>query len=153
MEEFKKILVVSTMTKYCEKAVHYGVSLSQKYGAELTVLHIVHDPFIFWGWNLPIPSIEAEFKKTMEEAKKELDAIIRAEKKKGVAIKELIREGKPADEILRVAKEEKTDLIILLAHEEGHLEHFLFGRSNEDIVRRMPCSVLLVKKEPEPANF
>jgi nucleotide-binding universal stress UspA family protein len=153
MEEFKKILVVSTMTKYCEKAVHYGVSLSQKYGAELTVLHIVHDPFIFWGWNLPIPSIEAEFKKTMEEAKKELDAVIRAEKKKGVAIKELIREGKPADEILRVAKEEKTDLIILLAHEEGHLEHFLFGRSNEDIVRRMPCSVLLVKKEPEPANF
>ena len=153
MEEFKKILVVSTMTKYCEKAVHCGVSLSQKYGAELTVLHIVHDPFIFWGWNLPIPSIEAEFKKTMEEAKKELDAVIRAEKKKGVAIKELIREGKPADEILRAAKEEKTDLIILLAHEEGHLEHFLFGRSNEDIVRRMPCSVLLVKKEPEPANF
>jgi nucleotide-binding universal stress UspA family protein len=38
----------------------------------------------------------------------------------------------------------------MLAHEEGHLEHFLFGRSNEEIIRKMPCSVLLVKKEPEP---
>jgi len=153
MEEIKRILVVSAMTKYCEKAVHYGVSLSQKYGAELTVLHVVHDPIIFWGWNLPIPSIEAELKKTMEEAKKELEAVIRAEKKKGVAIKELVHEGKPADDILRVVKEEKIDLIIMLAHEEGHLEHFLFGRSNEEIVRRMPCSVLLVKKEPEPVKF
>ncbi len=153
MEDVKKILVVSTMTKYCEKAVHYGVSLSQKYGAELTVLHVVHDPIIFRGWNLPIPSLEADIKKTMEEAKKELDAVIRAEKTKGVTIKELVREGNPADEILSVVKEEKTDLIILLAHEEGHIEHFLFGRSNEEIIRRMPCSVLLLKKEPEPVKF
>jgi len=153
MEELKRILVVSTMTKNCEKAVHYGVSLSQKYGTELVVLHVVHDPIIFWGWNLPIPSLEADLKKTMEQAKKELDAVIRAEKKKGVNIKELVREGKPADEILRVVKEEKIDLIILLAHEEGHLEHFLFGRTNEDIIRKMPCSVFLVKKEPEPLNF
>ena len=151
MEEIKRILVVSTMTKYCEKAVRYGVSLCQKYGSELTVLHVVHDPIIFWGWNLPIPSLEAELKKTMDEAKKELDAVIRAEKKKGVTIKELVLEGKPADEILRVVSEEKIDLIILLAHQEGHLEHFLFGRTNEEIVRRMPCSVLLLKKEPEPA--
>ncbi len=36
----------------------------------------------------------------------------------------------------------------MLADEEDHLEHFLFGRSNEELVRRMPCSILLVKKEP-----
>ena len=153
MEEIKQILVVSTMTKYCEKAVHYGVSLSQKYGTELTVLHVVHDPIIFWGWNLPIPSIEADIKKTMEQAKKELDAIIREEKKKGVTIKELVREGNPAEEILKAVKEEKIDLIIMLSHEEGHLEHFLFGRSTEEIIRRMPCSVFLVKKEPGPVKF
>ena len=40
----------------------------------------------------------------------------------------------------------------MLAHEEGHLEHFLFGRSNEEVIRKMPCSVLLVEKEPGPAK-
>ena len=64
---------------------------------------------------------------------------------------ELIREGNPATEIFQVVKH--IDLIILLAHEEGHVEHFLFGRSNDEIIRKMPCSILLmVKKEPGPAR-
>jgi universal stress protein A len=45
------------------------------------------------------------------------------------------------------------DLVIMLAHEEGRLDHFLFGRSNEEIIRKIPCSFLLVKKEPEPVAF
>jgi nucleotide-binding universal stress UspA family protein len=63
-----------------------------------------------------------------------------------------MREGDPTEELFRAVKEEGIDLLIMLAHEEGHLEHFLFGRSNEEIIRKMPCSVLLVKKEPEPVK-
>jgi nucleotide-binding universal stress UspA family protein len=40
MEDVKRILVVSRDTKYCRKAVQYGVSLSRKYGAELYVIHM-----------------------------------------------------------------------------------------------------------------
>ncbi len=149
MEDVKRILVVSRDTKYCRKAVRYGVSLSRKYGAELYVIHVVHDPFIFGGWNLPIPSLLEEYKKLLKDTREELHTIINSEKKKGVSIKELIKEGKPTKEILKVVKEENIDLIIMLAHEEGHLEHFLFGRSNEEIIREMPCSILMVKKEPE----
>ncbi len=151
MEDIKRILVVSRMTRYCRKAVHYGISLSQKYRAELYVVHVVHDPFFYGGWNLPIPSLEEEYKRTLKETKNELDAIIDMEKKKGVPIKVLIKEGNPTEEILKAVKEENINLIIMLAHEEGHLEHFLFGRSNEEIIRKMPCSILMVKKEPEPA--
>jgi len=39
----------------------------------------------------------------------------------------------------------------MLSHEEGHLEHFLFGKSNHELVLKMPCSILLIKKEPESA--
>jgi len=65
-----------------------------------------------------------------------------------MGIKELIREGEPTEVILSVVKEENIDLIIMLSHEEGRMEHFLFGRSNEEIIRKMPCSIFLVKKEP-----
>jgi nucleotide-binding universal stress UspA family protein len=40
--------------------------------------------------------------------------------------------------------------MVMLAHEEGRLEHFLFGRTNDELLRRMPCSILLVKSEPAP---
>jgi nucleotide-binding universal stress UspA family protein len=48
----------------------------------------------------------------------------------------LIREGEPMAGILAVVKEKKIDLLVMLAHEEGHREHFLFGKSNHELVRR-----------------
>jgi nucleotide-binding universal stress UspA family protein len=45
-----------------------------------------------------------------------------------------------------MVKKEKIDLLIMTAHEEGHIEHFLFGRDNEELIRKMPCSIMLVKK-------
>jgi universal stress protein A len=149
-DDIKRILVVSRMTKYCQKAVHYGVSLARKYGAELYVIHVIHNPFGYEGWNLPITSLKKDYQRIQQEAKDDLDRLIDSEKANGMAVKELIRGGEPTKEVLKVIKEENIDLLILLAHEEGRLEHFLFGRSNEALIRRMPCSILMVKKEPEP---
>ncbi|MEW6601744.1 MAG: universal stress protein [Nitrospirota bacterium] len=147
MEDIKRILVVSRSTKDCRKAVHYGISLSQKYGAKLYVIHVVHDPFSIEGWNLPVPSLAKEYKKLLIDTKKELAAVINKERKKGTKVKQLVKKGEPVKEIFKLVRDENIDLIIMLAHEEGRLEHFLFGRSNEEIVRKMPCSVLMVKKE------
>jgi nucleotide-binding universal stress UspA family protein len=150
MEDIKRILVLSSMTKSSRRAIHYGVSLSKKYDAELYVLHVIDRPFGFnlEGWNLPIPSLEEEYKRIIKEAKEELDKVIHQEKKKGMQIKEIIREGKPIKEILKVVAEENIDLIIMLVHSEWRLEHFLFGRIKEEVMRKMPCSILLIKEEP-----
>jgi universal stress protein A len=146
MKDVKRILAVSRMTESCRKAVQYGISMAQNNKAELYVVHVIHDPFSYEGWNLPIMSLEEDYKKIQRKAKKELHAIINSEKTEGMNVKELVREGEPTKEILKMVQEENIDLLILLAHEEGRLEHFLFGRSNEELFRRMPCSILMVKK-------
>jgi universal stress protein A len=146
MDDIKRILVVSRLTTHCRKAVHYGVSLSKKYGASLYVMHIAHNPFGLEGWNLP--PFERDFGIMLQKSKEDIDAAINAERATGMVIEEIIKEGEPTTVVLKVVKEEHIDLIIMLAHEEGRLEHFLFGRSNEELVRRMPCAILLVKKEP-----
>lgn len=153
MEEYKRILVVSRMSKYCREAVHYGISLARKYDAELSILHVVHNPFGLEGWNLPMVSLEKEYNKLLEQTKADLDRIIREEKAKGLSIKELIKNGDPTEEVVKTVKEGKIDLLILLAHEEWRLEHFLFGRSNEELIRRMPCSILFVKNEPKAVRW
>jgi universal stress protein A len=152
MEDVKRILVVSRDTQYDSKAVRYGFSLAGQYGAKLYVMHVTYNPFSLQGWNLPIPSLVKEYKKLLRETRKELAVMINSERKKGIKVKQLVKEGDPEKEIFKTVKTEKIDLIIMLAHEEGHLEHFLFGRSNEEIIRKLPCSVLLVKKEPGPAK-
>ena len=146
MEDVKRILVVSRLTAHCRKAVHYGISLAKQCDAKLFVMHVVHNPFGLEGWNLP--PFERDFGILLQKSKEAIDAAINDERAKGMAIEEIIREGEPTVLVLQVVKEEQIDLIVMLAHEEGRLEHFLFGRSNEELVRRMPCSLLLVKKEP-----
>lgn len=149
MNEIRKILVVSRMTQYCREAVEQGIALARRYDGELYVIHVVHNPFGYEGWNLPIVSLEKDYQKLLAEAKADLDKLVARERDQGLPVEVMIREGEPTDEILAVVKEKQIDLMVMLAHEEGRLEHFLFGRSNDELVRRMPCSILLVKKEPE----
>ena len=152
MDEVMRILVVSRMTTYCWKAVHYGISLAKKYDAELYFVHCTHDPFAFeWPPSVPVWVIAEDYKKLLVKNKEDIDTLINVEKEKGMKIVELIREEDPVEMISDVVKDERIDLIIMAAHEEGRLEHFLFGHCNEEIVRRMPCSVLLVKAEQTAA--
>ena len=150
MEDIRRILVWAMDIQNSQEALHCGVSLARKYGAELFVLHVVHDPFGAEGWNLPFLSLDEEYKNVLKEARESLAIAIRAEKEKGLPVTEMIREGEPTEVGVRVVGEKQIDLLLFPAHEESRLEHFLFGRIHETIIRRMPCAVLLVKKEPGP---
>jgi nucleotide-binding universal stress UspA family protein len=150
MEDINRILVVTRSTKYCQKAVHYAVSIARKYGAEIVILHVIHNPFGLEGWNLPLayrPDLEEEYKKMFTSAKADLDGIIGAERATGLPIKELIVEGDPTKKIFETVKREKIDLIVMLSYQQWRLEHWLFGRGIDEVVRTMPCSVLLVEKK------
>ncbi len=148
MENIKNILVVSRMVKYDAKAIHFGASLARKYGAKLTVVHVIHDPFGIEGWNLPMPNLDKDYQNLLKKTRQELDKLVEQERTSGTSIEAMLREGEPTKEILQIVKEKQIDLLVLLAHEEGHLEHFLFGRSNHELILKMPCSIMLIKKEP-----
>ena len=152
MDDIKRILVLSRSTKYCKKAVDYGISLAKRYGAELYVLHVFHNPFGLEGWNVPIaslPDLEAEYKKMQQHAIKDINQMIDSEKTDEMLIDVIIRDGDPNRELFKVIDEKNIDLLIFLAHSEGRLEHFLTGRDNEEIIRKMPCSLIMVKQEPK----
>jgi nucleotide-binding universal stress UspA family protein len=145
MEAFNNILVVSRSTQHCIKVLRKGISLARKYNARLHILHIIHDPFNLDGWNLPAPAFNDEYQKMAEKARQDLDRMVRAEKAEGLTIDEWVKNGNPADEIKNVVESQNIDLILMLAHHEGRLEHFLFGRTNDEIIRSLPATLMLVK--------
>jgi universal stress protein A len=148
MNDIKRILVVSRSTRNCKKALHCGISLAKQQNSKRYVLHVTHDPFSLGGWNLPLPSLKQEYENLVKKASEEIDRIIKSEQTDGLEITEWIREGRPDTEVIVAVKEEKIDLIIMSAHEEGRLEHYMFGRTVEELTRKMPCSILLVKYNP-----
>ena len=155
MYDIKRILVVSRSTKHCKKAVHYGITLAKENQAKLYVLHVFDDPFGLEAWSLPVVSlkeIQEEYKRMQEKARADLNRIIEAEKDTGISIEVSITDGDVDERIVHFVKDKNIDLLIMLAHEEGHLEHLLFGRSIDRIIRKLPCSVMLVKQEPGRAE-
>ncbi|GFO59975.1 hypothetical protein GMST_23000 [Geomonas silvestris] len=151
MEQIKHILVVSRLSQYCRDAVGIGISLAKKYGSQITVLHLVSNPVTMEALNAPLPFPDSRHKtyaSVQDEAREELDQLLKREMNAGLPLKVLVKDGRPIDEIVKVVNDEKIDLMVLLAHEEGRLEHLLFGRDNDAVIRRMPCSILLVKREP-----
>lgn len=156
MESIKRILVISRMIPYSRKTIKFGISLARRYDAKLHVLHLVSKPADMLAINAPALFLDEEyknFKSSQQEAEEQLDKIIKQEATNGYPIKEHISDHDPVEEIERVVSEEKIDLILMSAHEEGRLEHALFGGENDAIIRRMPCSVLLVKNEPGPVKW
>ena len=120
------------------------------------IIHIIYNPFGLEGWNLPISSIktlEEEFTHMSRKAKEDLDKYIEAEDTKGLSIEEKVIEGSPGDEILNFIEKEGIDLLVIAAHEQGHFEHFIAGHEIQDLVRKMPCSLFLVRRELEYRHF
>ncbi|MBN2428057.1 MAG: universal stress protein [Deltaproteobacteria bacterium] len=152
MEKIQKILVVSRSTLECRKALHYGITLAKQFDAELYVLQTFYNVFGLKGWNLPIHGqmVREGFEKMQTDTKVEIRRMIEQAKENDLKVEVLLREGKFIDEVSKVVEEEKIDLMVLASHSAWRLEHFLFGRDNEDALRKLPCSVLFVKDDPEP---
>jgi len=149
MEKFSNILVVSRMIPYSRKAINAGISLARKYDSRILVLHLVSHPGDVMAVNAPGLFLDEQYKNYMDsqqEAKERLDALIKQESSVVFPVKELVSDSDPVEEIVRVVSEEKIDLLIMSAHEEGRIEHALFGGENNAILRKMPCSIMFVKK-------
>lgn len=146
MDMIKHILVVSWLTPSCSKTIQFGISLSSKYQAELSVVYVMDTTWLT-GWSIPMVSMQEERKREREKNKEDLHQMISNENKRDRIIKEFVREGTPSEVILKLMKEENIDLLILRSHEESRLERLLVGGSNDEIIRAMPCSIFLVKQE------
>ena len=147
MDVLNNILVVSMCTKHCVKAVQWGISLAKNYKAKLFIIHIIRDNFGPGGWK------EKEFVTTTQKAKEALDQYIRSADTTSLSMEETIIEGNPKDEIIKFIKKKQIDLLIMVAHQQEIIEHFILGQEIHDLVRKMPCSIFLVHRELEYKHF
>jgi nucleotide-binding universal stress UspA family protein len=156
MEMFNHILVISRMNAYSRKAITVGVSLALKYNSKLHVLHLVSNPVDLMTMDSSglFPEVQyTDYFNSQQEAKKQLAKVIKQELRHGIAIQEMVSERDSVEEIVKVVSEENIDLLVMPSHEEGRIEHALFGGENDAIIRMMPCSILLVKTKSEPVAW
>lgn len=60
-------------------------------------------------------------------------------------IRPLVREGKPAHEIVEAAHEAGAEVIVIGSHGRSRLDHLLLGSVTERVLRRARCHVFVVR--------
>ena len=147
MINLKRILVPTDFSESARHALLYGTSFAREYEGELLLLHVVENLTVGYASDLfPVPMAEV-FDEISGYAKAELAKLGAEVRQKGIAVRELVVQGKPSAEIVRVAREETADMIVLGTHGKGMLDKALFGSTAERVIRRAPCPVLTVGLE------
>jgi nucleotide-binding universal stress UspA family protein len=140
--EIKKILVPTDFSESAHHALEYAVSLAESLGAGITLLHVVENVAVSYASDLfPVPMAEV-FEEVSGYARKEIAALAAEVRAQKIEAAERVVQGKPAVEILRAAREDAIDLIVLGTHGRGVLDHALFGSPTVRVVRKAPCPVL-----------
>jgi len=151
MKDVKRILVVSRSARDCRKAVRYGLKLSKTLGAEMFLTYIDDDVLSNVGADLLISKKEQdeENRELQQEIKRELDALIVSEQEAGTPVKvtENFINDRLFDGIMGFVKDNKIDLLILMAHPEGRIERTLFDPDYDKLIHELPCSIFLVKED------
>jgi nucleotide-binding universal stress UspA family protein len=136
MKDIKRIVIPVDNTKDSKNAVEKGAYLAKILGINAKII-TVNDTYHF------ISSVVLE-----EKIKKEAEAFLNNFKKIGeefgIKMDTQLVVGKPAEEIVKIAKED--DLIIMAYHDKTKgVDRILDKSVSKDVIRNAPCSVLIVK--------
>ncbi|MBI2881468.1 MAG: universal stress protein [Candidatus Tectomicrobia bacterium] len=143
--ELSKVLVPVSFSPGSKRALEVGSALAESCGADLLVLHVIHDPFGTEGLHLPFVYVkQQEWERHRKKVTEELHELIREKEELGLSVKELVAEGEPTQKILEVIQEEGVDLLVLHHHPAGWLDRLLTGHDPRRLVERAPCHVLMV---------
>jgi nucleotide-binding universal stress UspA family protein len=134
MPPIRHILVPIDWAELSNRAFQVAASLAREHDAQLVVLYVVPLPAMMYG-----PPPECYLNHLLEELRR----IKPSDPKTRVQYK--VVEGKPATAILQAAKENNCDLIVMGTHGRTGLNRLLRGSVAEEVVRKAPCRVFIVK--------
>jgi nucleotide-binding universal stress UspA family protein len=151
MLPFRRILVTTDFSDTSLQALPVAVEIASHFDAELLLLHALPvdtptpwdiPPYADFGLaSLPLPEYEAQVK---QEVTRRLD-LVAAKHAPGVKIRCILGRGDAASEIVRLASDEQSDLIVLATHGWTGWRHLVFGSVAERVLREAPCPVLSVR--------
>ena len=137
---FKNILVPIDGSIYSEKSLERASELVDAFGSNLILIYVVEK-------SIPINLLDR--KEYLEILRKfGTNVLGKANKKlskKGITAKILLKEGNIVNEIEKIAKKEKCDLILVGSKGLGSITRLLLGSVSNKISQTSACSVLIVK--------
>jgi nucleotide-binding universal stress UspA family protein len=137
-----KVLVAYDGSEPSKKALKRAVDMTSKTGGEMTILAVTEPVCPLSATEKECSLMDATLRR---ETQTFLDGIKNELAKEPISIKTLVREGRPAEEIVGIAKEKKPDMIVIGSHGRHGAKKFFLGSVSLRVAERAPCSVFIVR--------
>jgi nucleotide-binding universal stress UspA family protein len=153
---YKNILVPHAGTPAGDLALDHAIHIAKLSKAEITLLHVIEEfPHV------PVFSLHAsqasKIKKELAEIAKEMEIVMEKEmekrietcKKNGIKSDLKVITGLPAEEIMKIVKSQKIDLIVMAKRRKlkGIKGLLSLGSVSRKIVENTSCPVLMMDAE------
>jgi nucleotide-binding universal stress UspA family protein len=139
MLPIRTVLHPTDFSDQSDLAFRLACSLAHDYGARLILLHVAEPPVAAYemGILIPPPTIDLDL------LRRKLQKMHSRDPKTSVEYR--LEQGDAATEILRVADEINSDVIVLGTHGRTGLGRLLMGSVAEQVLRRAHCPVVTAK--------
>ncbi len=152
MVEYKNVLFCTDFSEDANTAFDHAIDLAKKHDARLHILHVPHSPYTYLRHVVDehvseeapggVANFDEEIARRAEGAMKE-----EYEKRMGDFDKYsfVIEPGSPYVEIVRYAKKNDIDVIVMGAVGKHELDRMEFGSTAANVARYGHCSVITIR--------
>lgn len=140
----RKIVVATDFSAASRRAFAAALDLARRDGARLVVLHVMMPPSPFAGDDLPGSWLDLEAR-ARRDAERRLAAAVSQAERSGIATAGTLVKGVPAEVIVRVARREGADLIVIGTHGRSGLGRLFMGSVAARVLGTATCPVLTVR--------
>jgi nucleotide-binding universal stress UspA family protein len=143
---FTRILVATRGRPWSERALELGVRMARSYHLELVVVAILTPTYVperraTWG----IAAASEVNEDARQLTRRVLDEASKLAKANGVRYVCEMRQGRPAEEIIKAAEQHQCDLILIGSRGESGVRRVTMGETGNEVVLKAPVPVVIVK--------
>jgi nucleotide-binding universal stress UspA family protein len=148
---FKRIVCAVDFSDSSIHALNYAMSLAQEADSHLAVVHVIEVPTGVLrgapGAVQAVPqSLRAYIALAEQEGRTRLKDAIPDTVHAYCSVETILTTGTPYREILRIADDQRADLLVVGIHGRGAIDRLLFGSTAQHLVRQATCPVLTLRK-------
>lgn len=141
---YQKILVTST-GEYLDQIAKETMELIADWDTEVIGVYVVETSTPFLTPNKIKEMMIDELTRKGEQVLSDMEDKFQAP---NIKFQRILKEGDPSNEIVKVAEEEKVDLLVM-GTGKSIVDKHLLGSVSEKVVHSSPCTILLIRTTSE----
>lgn len=138
---YERVLAPVDFSPESDRSFMSAVAICRRLGAELLTLHVIEQSL---NPAFVLPMLDPFMDELTERVRRQLVELVGA-LPEGVRGRAELRRGKPHREIVRTARDEAVDLIVMSTGGPPEDEGWFAGSVTERVLRSAPCPVLVAK--------